>query len=111
MAKIEMRCETAGCVTAIAKYGEHYHGVHSVEQAPAHQPSATAMCERCGGYHDGIKWSHVCKLCLVTVNAGELTGFFVPHRCAACDVKLVAAEKAAGRVCRRCNSVLSYCCC
>jgi hypothetical protein len=81
MAKIELRCVTAKCADAIAKYGDHYHGVHSVEKAPAHVQDATALCERCGGYHNGTEWKHVCKICKATVEAGSLLGFFVAHRC------------------------------
>lgn len=111
MAKIELRCATQKCASAIANYGDHYHAVHSVEKAPAHVPDATAMCERCGGYHNGTDWKHVCKSCGTAVEPGALLGFFVPHRCAACDAKVVAQQQAAGQVCHRCNTVISYCCC
>jgi hypothetical protein len=111
MAKIELPCATARCADAITKYGAHYHGVHSVGTAPAHVPDATALCERCGGYHNGTEWKHVCKMCGISVEAGKLLGFFVAHRCAECDAKVIAKERAAGQMCRRCNTVMSYCCC
>jgi hypothetical protein len=111
MAKIELRCATPKCADAIAKYGELYHNVHSIEKAPEHVPDSTARCERCGGYHNGTEWKHVCKMCKAPVEAGELVGYFVAHRCKACDVKVVAAEKARGAWCNRCNNTFSYCCC
>lgn len=111
MAKIDLRCATAKCADAIAKYGEHYHGVHGVTTPPAQVPDATAMCERCGGYHNGTEWRHVCKVCKADVEPGALFGFFVPHRCKACDEAVVAQQKASGNICRRCNTVSAYCCC
>jgi hypothetical protein len=111
MPKIDLRCATTECVSSIAKYGEHYHSVHAVDKAPAHSPDATARCERCGGHHNGTEWKHVCKMCGITVESGALRGFFVPHRCAECDAKVVAADRARGAICRRCNEVHSYCCC
>lgn len=105
--KSEVRCETPRCVADIAKWGEHYHSVHDKEQ----DGISYQRCERCGGArHDG-KWQHKCKSCGVDVAPGELRGFFVPHRCQACDDKVVAQQKAAGDICRRCHTVTAYCCC
>jgi DNA-directed RNA polymerase subunit RPC12/RpoP len=111
MAKIDLRCATPECIDAIAKYGEHYHSVHSKDSAPQHVPDATAVCERCGGYHNGTEWKHVCKVCNKEVEPGQLRGLFVPHRCAECDAKVVAQQQTSGNVCRSCNTVRSYCCC
>lgn len=111
MAKIDLPCATERCMNDIAKYGAHYHRVHSANPAPSHVPDATALCERCGGYHNGTEWKHVCKECGKAVEPGALRGFFVPHRCAECDAKVVAQQKAAGNICGRCNTVTAYCCC
>lgn len=111
------RCITPECVDSISKYGENYHGVCPLAAfgevlPPAFFPEAVAKCQRCGGYTDGKgNWKHVCAKCGKEVAPGELRGFFVPHRCTECDAKVVAADKAAGRVCSRCRQVLSYCCC
>lgn len=111
MAKIDLRCENARCVSDIVAYGANYHDVHGVQKAPAYVPDATARCERCGGFHNGTEWKHVCKVCGTNVAAGALRGYFVPHRCAECDDKLIKQQQAAGDTCRRCNTVIAYCCC
>lgn len=112
--KSAIRCTTPRCVSDIAAYGERYHSVHPVKpgQAPATAAGATAKCDHCGGFHlaDGT-WKHVCKSCGTDVQPGELRGYYVPHRCQACDDKLVAAQHARGDVCRRCHTVTAYCCC
>lgn len=113
MSKSETRCPTVKCKEAIEKWGAHYHSVHDIppEAAPSHTPEAVALCERCGGYSNGKEWRHICKMCGTTVEPGQLKGFFVPHRCAACDEKVVSKERAEGKICRLCNSVYAYCCC
>lgn len=69
-------------------------------------------CERCGGITvDGKRWYHRCANCKREVTAGELVGIFVPHRCIDCDEQIVAEERRAGKVCRTCNNVISYCTC
>ena len=111
MSKSNIRCATDECVSSIKRWGDHYHSVSPVTNAPKFMPDAVAMCERCGGYTNGDSWKHVCKMCGNDVAAGKLLGFFVPHRCKECDEKVVAKEKADGKICRRCNRVYSYCCC
>lgn len=111
MSKSNLRCPTPACVDAIARYGEHYHGV--TDKGDAQPPDGiVASCERCGGTTtDGINWIHQCAKCGTVVEPGALLGFFVPHRCKTCDEKIVAEQRAAGQLCRRCNTVIAYCCC
>jgi len=109
--KSKIRCTTEKCIEAVEKYGENYHGVHVVDNPPDFMPDAIAKCERCGGFTNGTEWKHVCKICDVNVEPGKLTGLFVPHRCGDCDKKIVAEEKAKGKICRLCNEVYSRCCC
>ena len=108
--KVDIRCKTPRCIGDIAKYGENYHEVHA-EKAPDFMPDAVAKCGRCGGYTNGTDWKHVCKMCGKEMQPGELVGWFVPHRCSECDAKVVAEDKAKGRICGRCHQVISYCCC
>lgn len=111
--KVEQRCTTPRCVADIAKYGENYHSMHAIStgSGPAFLPSATAKCERCGGYYAGELVAHVCKTCGATVPPGELVGLFVPHNCRDCQDKLRAQQRAAGRVCQRCGNVHAECYC
>lgn len=109
--KSDIRCKTEKCIAVIAKYGEHYHGVNTVTDAPEFAQDAVAKCERCGGYTNGTEWKHVCQMCGKEVKPGELVGFFVPHRCHECDTKIVVNEKAGVKVCGRCGKVHAYCCC
>ena len=111
--KSAIRCTTPRCVSDIAAYGEHYHSVTAVAPGFAGEqvPGATEQCSHCGGYHLNGTWKHVCKSCGTEVQPGQLRGFFVPHRCQACDDKLVAAQHARNQVCRRCHTVIAYCCC
>lgn len=108
--KSPIRCATTRCIESIAKYGEHYHSVQP-GKGQSSDDSIQANCERCGGGWNGATWIHACKMCGKTVQPGELKGFFVPHRCVECDVKVIAKDKAAGNVCGRCKQVFSYCCC
>lgn len=112
--KSSIKCTTPRCVEAIEKYGEHYHGVHDVGSwfpGSERMPDAVAKCERCGGVTNGEKWLHACAMCGKEVEPGKLVGFFVPSRCSECDAKVVAEQRADGRVCGRCGQVIAYCCC
>ena len=111
--KSDIRCPTPRCTGYIEKYGERYHRVVTVGLGgpPKFMPDATDLCEGCGGYTNGSEWKHVCRVCGAEVEPGDLVGFFVPSRCKSCDDEIVAKEKAEGRVCSRCKTVFSYCCC
>ena len=113
MGKSDIRCQAKKCMEVIAKYGDAHHRVMdmSVHKPPAFMPNAIALCEGCGGYTDGTEWKYRCVMCSKDVPPGELVGFFVPHRCKECDTKVVAQEKASGKICSRCRQVYSYCCC
>lgn len=106
-----IRCPTARCVKNIETYGERYHWVYDQTSPPPHLSVAIARCEGCGGYWDGDKWIHKCTTCGADVEPGKLTGLFVPHVCADCNKKAVDAQRARGAICRRCNQVMSWCCC
>ena len=108
--KSDLVCATPKCIDAIIKWGAHYHSVYP-GQGNWKNESIIANCNRCGGGWNGKEWIHACHMCGVAVEPGALKGFFVPHRCDECDKKVVAADKAAGRICGRCKTVFSYCCC
>lgn len=103
--KSVIRCPTERCASELARYGENYHGVY--------EKTDHLLCERCGGksVDRGVTWTHDCVNCKANVQPGQLLGFFVPHRCKACDEKVIADDRARGHICRRCNQVFSYCCC
>lgn len=105
MAKSSILCATPRCIGDIEKYGDHYHSVHD--------RADHAQCEWCGGKTEdgGQTWAHDCVKCGVSVAPGDLLGLFVPHRCKECDAKIIAKDRAEGRMCRRCGTVFSYCCC
>ena len=74
-------------------------------------PTATAHCESCGGYTDGITWKHVCQKCNKEVQPGELCGLFVPHLCKECEQAKADSDRRSGNVCRICRQPRSRCCC
>ena len=108
--KVSAPCATPRCKESVAKSGGRYHRVFSSEP-PSFMPDAKALCNSCGGYTNGVDWLHVCRECGKLVAPGELKGLFVPHNCPECDARIVTEERAAGKVCRLCHSVYSYCCC
>lgn len=105
--KLAIKCPSPDCMARQSKRIAH----STAGAPPVFMPDAIAQCEWCGGYTNGTDWKHVCKHCGKEVAAGELKGFFVPHRCAECDAAIVAKQRAEGDVCGLCGSVRSYCCC
>ncbi len=108
-----IRCVAPRCVDDIEQFGEEHHSVRQVVpgSATAQVTGATDHCSKCGGFFVAGIWRHVCRGCGAEVKPGELCGFFVPSRCAACDSKVVAEQLATGQVCGGCNQVVAYCCC
>ena len=109
----QTRCVTPRCVGEIETFGERCDAVRPVSPGsePAQVAGASDHCCRCGGFFVTGAWRHVCRGCGAEVQPGELLGFFVPSRCAACDGKVVAEQLATGQVCRGCKQVVAYCCC
>jgi hypothetical protein len=101
------RCATQRCIDDIKKYGEHYHGVYDGKETDSYE----AICERCGGKLIDGEWVHKCKACGKTVQPGELTGLFVPHKCSECEEKVAKADISRGAVCSMCRKPYSRCCC
>lgn len=108
--KSDIRCQTKECVKARNLYTEN-----SVAVLPPHYnrppslSSATARCLSCGGYFDGKTWKHVCHSCGTEVKPGELIGYLVPAKCAAC-----AKDKKGNMpdyVCSGCNHLPRFCTC
>lgn len=104
----EVRCVTPQCVEVIAKYGEHYHRVYDRDNRGK---DATQTCEGCGARRIGGAWQSTCKKCGKAVDAGALTGLFVPHLCAECLNQARENDRRRGAICRMCGSAYVDCCC
>lgn len=103
-----LSCKTPGCMTRRPDVHPVYRPVpHALSLA-----NIVAECCHCGGRiaANGDQF-HVCSVCEREVAPGELRGFFVPSRCADCDLELVEKQRKAGHVCRMCGQVFAYCCC
>ena len=105
--KSDIMCTTPKCIEAKQKYGKHYH---SVVDSPHHKET---LCERCGGIYDPKQkaFIHTCKDCGNEVNAGELVGLFVPHKCTPCLEKTRDEQRKKGHVCGICKQCYCDCCC
>ncbi len=108
----DIRCTTPSCVSAIERYGEHYHKVDPIKTAPPDaMPDATHRCSMCGGYTNGKDWVHQCASCDKLLGPGELKGLFVPHLCADCEQAAADDCIRRGHVCTLCRKPYSRCCC
>lgn len=98
-------CQTPKCLENFAK------GYWANDRAVMVRHVDVPTCQYCGGKWIGGQWVHRCSKCKAVVEPGQLVGLFVPHLCGACLEKALAADRAAGRICRMCHVERTMCCC
>lgn len=108
-------CPNPKCVELRQRYPKcnseliHVQPTHTCRSA--HIPGSIVRCGNCGGYWDGQRWIYRCLKCHKDVGPDDLRGMWVPHSCEPCENADIAAQKARGAICQRCQNVFSYCYC
>lgn len=105
------RCPTPRCIEIVEKHGPAYIRTEA-PYLPSHEEhGADLVCTNCGGVRINGVWVHVCTGCGETVEAGGLSGQFVPNQCATCRTAKLEADRASGSICPGCHQPFSNCHC